>query len=239
MYGQKFGRKLVKTAQNREKKEWAREEPKLDNARRLRGIYFIDPDERNSQECEEKTGKTHGSNHALQKTRASRKWLQSRTVYPRRSPKQCTVEKWNPMNPRDNAQNLRCPKTMKITWQVKDYNLAHKFIPVPQAMKIPDAKAAVDKEWKSSRQFQHGNLMKSQEEEGGYSGSTKRQKESPLCCTDGHVSPQKCRVGTQMTEVLRQSRARGRHCERRLWSLCSKCLAQPCAIVSGWWIILP
>ena len=27
------------------------------------------------------------------------------------------------------------------------YNLVHKFIPVPQAMKIPAAKAAVDKEW--------------------------------------------------------------------------------------------
>ena len=27
------------------------------------------------------------------------------------------------------------------------YNLDHKFIPVP-AMKIPDAKAVVDKEWK-------------------------------------------------------------------------------------------
>ena len=28
------------------------------------------------------------------------------------------------------------------------YNLVHKFILVPQAMIIPDAKAAVDKEWK-------------------------------------------------------------------------------------------
>ena len=27
------------------------------------------------------------------------------------------------------------------------YNLVHKFIPRPQAMKIPAAKAAVDKEW--------------------------------------------------------------------------------------------
>ena len=27
-------------------------------------------------------------------------------------------------------------------------NLVHKFIPMPQAMKILDAKAAVDKEWK-------------------------------------------------------------------------------------------
>ena len=31
---------------------------------------------------------------------------------------------------------------------VLHYNLVHKFVPMPQAMKIPDAKAAVDKEWK-------------------------------------------------------------------------------------------
>ena len=37
--------KIGKAAQNREKQEWAKEEPKLDNARRQRGIYFIDPDD--------------------------------------------------------------------------------------------------------------------------------------------------------------------------------------------------
>ena len=31
---------------------------------------------------------------------------------------------------------------------LQHYNLVHKFIPMPQAMKIPAAKAAVDKEWK-------------------------------------------------------------------------------------------
>ena len=31
------------------------------------------------------------------------------------------------------------------------YNLVHKFIPVPQAMKSPYAKAAVDKEWQKAR----------------------------------------------------------------------------------------
>ena len=30
---------------------------------------------------------------------------------------------------------------------LQHYNLVHKFIPVPQAMKIPETKAAVDKEW--------------------------------------------------------------------------------------------
>ena len=29
------------------------------------------------------------------------------------------------------------------------YNLVHKFIPMPGGMKIPDAKAAVDKEWQN------------------------------------------------------------------------------------------
>ena len=31
---------------------------------------------------------------------------------------------------------------------LKHYNFVHKFNPMPQAMKIPDAKAAVDREWK-------------------------------------------------------------------------------------------
>ena len=31
---------------------------------------------------------------------------------------------------------------------VTHYNLVHKFIPLPQAMKNPDATAAVDQEWK-------------------------------------------------------------------------------------------
>ena len=30
---------------------------------------------------------------------------------------------------------------------LQHYNLVHKFIPVPHAMKIPAAKAAVNKEW--------------------------------------------------------------------------------------------
>ena len=34
--------------------------------------------------------------------------------------------------------------------------LVHKFIPMPQAMKIPAAKAAVDKEWGNWKRFQRG-----------------------------------------------------------------------------------
>ena len=94
-------------------------------------------------------------------------------------------------------------------------NLVHKFIPMPQAMNIPDAKPAVDKEWKDARNNTSLELGKSQEQKGGYSGSTKRQKVSPLYFIDGHMSPQKCGVGTKATEVQRQSHAPRRQCKRR------------------------
>ena len=39
---------------------------------------------------------------------------------------------------------------------LQHYNLVHKFIPMPLAMKIPAAKAAVDKEWEIWRKFRRG-----------------------------------------------------------------------------------
>ena len=40
------------------------------------------------------------------------------------------------------------------------YNLVHKFIPMPQVMKIPAAKAAVDKEWEKLEKISAWNLTK-------------------------------------------------------------------------------
>ena len=39
---------------------------------------------------------------------------------------------------------------------LQHYNLVHKFIPMPQTMKSPAAKAAVDKEWKNWRKVRRG-----------------------------------------------------------------------------------
>ena len=43
---------------------------------------------------------------------------------------------------------------------LQHYNLVHKFIPMPQAMKIPAAKAAVDKEWEKLEKISVWNLTK-------------------------------------------------------------------------------
>ena len=49
--------KIGKAAQSREKQEWAKEEPKLDSARRRRGIYIIDPDDKEYKEIHKKKKK--------------------------------------------------------------------------------------------------------------------------------------------------------------------------------------
>ena len=43
---------------------------------------------------------------------------------------------------------------------LQHYNLVHKFIPMPQAMKIPAAKAVVNKEWEKLEKFSAWNLPK-------------------------------------------------------------------------------
>ena len=43
---------------------------------------------------------------------------------------------------------------------LQHYNLVHKFIPMAQAIKIPAAKAAVDKEWEKLEKISAWNLTK-------------------------------------------------------------------------------
>ena len=43
-------KKLGRNAQLKERQKWSHEKPKLDNARKLRGIYFIDPEDKEFKE---------------------------------------------------------------------------------------------------------------------------------------------------------------------------------------------
>ena len=61
---------------------------------------------------------------------------------------------WKPVNPQDCVWKWKYLPHYhedhiagKGDNSLQHYNLVHKFIPMPQAMKIPAAKAAVDKEW--------------------------------------------------------------------------------------------
>ena len=93
-----------------------------------------------------------------------------------------------------------CAKDTSMT----RYNLVHKFILIPQVMKIPDSNVAVDK-MERARETQHGN-WKDQQQEGGYSRNTKSPKESPLYCTDRHTLSQKEK--TELEPKLQQHTGR-------------------------------
>ena len=58
-------KKMSEAAQRKEKQKWAIEKPKLDNAKRLRGIYFIDPAD-DIIKSVEKVGSSDASSNALQ-----------------------------------------------------------------------------------------------------------------------------------------------------------------------------
>ena len=80
------------------------------------------------------------------------------------------------------------------------YNLVHKFIPMPDAMKFPDAKAAVDKEWENLEMLPSCYSTKVKKQKRSYSG-TQKEKRSPFCYADGHLSSQNCGVGAEAANV--------------------------------------
>ena len=72
-------------------------------------------------------------------------------------------------------KKLHCGERVQFD---KSPQFGAKFIPVPQAMKFPDA----DDQRKELK--------------GSHPGSTKREEGSPFCYIDGHLSSQKCGVRT-------------------------------------------
>ena len=156
-------RGLARNAKLKEKHKWSNEKPKLDNARRLRGIYFIDPEDKEFKET----------------IRNARKKLETpmATAMPCKT---CKKSKHGEIRSKTNdfkseiacileareSTRLRMEETLpnhhedhiarKGNNSLQHYNLVHKFIPMPQAMKIPAAKAAVDKEWEILKRFRRG-----------------------------------------------------------------------------------
>ena len=137
----------------KEKQKWSHEKPQLDNARKLRGIYFIDPEDKEFKET----------------FKNARKKLETPTAPAMpckisKNNKNCgNVDKSNKIKSKlacileaSESTRLRMGESLpthhedhvaaKGNNSLQHYNLVHKFIPLPQAIKIPAAKAAVDEE---------------------------------------------------------------------------------------------
>ena len=139
--------------------EW---ELHLENARKLRGIYFIDPEDKECKETIKNGRKKLETSMAPAmhcKIMKSNKNFGSGASNKIKSRLACILETCE-------STRLRMGESLpnhhedhiagKGDNSLQHYNLVHKFIPVPQAMKIPAAKAAVDKEWENWRKFRRG-----------------------------------------------------------------------------------
>ena len=182
--------RIGKAPQNREKQAWAREKPKLDKARRLRGIYCVDPDDRKCQKLSKMRGenwKDPWRQPCCARVNLSITKVRSQRLEMKRDPKREMVEKWNLMNTWDSEHNVCNPKSMKIALLEKDLLRWHitiwctSFCRCHKRWKFRMQKLPWTMNGKSSRRFQHRIRKKNQEQEGGCSSGAKRKQECPLC----------------------------------------------------------
>ena len=132
---------MSNATKRKEKQKWAIEKPKLDNARRLRGIYFINPDDEEFKDIMKMLVESW-------KSRCQPQCLANFNLIST-GQHACTVEADESMRkrmqgyPHKNHEDHIAGKGMS---SLSHYKLVHIFIPMPQAMKTPDAKTAVEKD---------------------------------------------------------------------------------------------
>ena len=112
---------------------------------------------------------------------------------------------------------------MKSTLQnsVLHCNLVHEFIPVPQAMKIPDAKAAVDKEWKKLETIPAWDVRKIKSKKEVIKEAQKNNNKIHFASLMDLYHLKNSELEPQFQKYKRKGCASRRHWERRLWSPCS------------------
>ena len=149
---------MSSASQRKEMQKWALEIPKLDNSRKLKGIYFIDPKDEEFMETVKNERKKLEIRMEAAMPCKIRKNRHRKTCSPsdiRKTKMACIVEA-------DESTRKRLEGTLpehhehhsagKGSNSLNHYNLVHKFISVPHEMKIPDVRAPVEKEWEKTRE---------------------------------------------------------------------------------------
>ena len=144
---------MSEAPKRKEKHKWSIEKPNLDNARKMRGIYFIDPDDGEFQDIMKNARrKADVPMPATMPCKIQREKYRetSRVEKDCKTKYACIVEADESTRKRmegslhKNHEGHIAGKGMN---SLSRYNLVHKFVPMPQALRIPDTKAAAEKEW--------------------------------------------------------------------------------------------
>ena len=124
---------MGKHAKLKKKQKWSEEKIHLENAQKLRRIYFIDPED---TEFTETIKNARKKLKTVAPSMPCKKWIHKNAYG-----KFDTASSWRPY----------CKKRRQFI--TAHYYLVHTFLPKPQFMKIPAPKAAVDKEWEKLEKF--------------------------------------------------------------------------------------
>ena len=154
---------MGKHAKLKEKQKWSEEKLHLENARKLRAIYFIDPEDKEFKETIKNARKKLETSMAPAVPCIIVKIFGSGGSNKIKAKLACILEA-------DESTRMRMGNSMPHYHQdhfagkgensLQHFNLVHKFIPMPRAMKILAAKAAVDKEWEKLEKISAWNLTK-------------------------------------------------------------------------------
>ena len=186
---------MGKHAKLKEKQKWSNEKLHLENARKSRGIYFIDPEDKEFKETIKNARKKLETSVALampckilkKNCGSGSNKIKTKVVCILEADESTRMRMGNSM-----PHYLQDPFAAKGENSLQHYNVVHKFILIPQAMKIPAAKAAVDKEWENMEKISVWNLTKVRSkkeviDEARTSGATVH-----FCIINGHMSSEKC-----------------------------------------------
>ena len=212
---------MRRNAQLKEWHEWSHEKPKLDNARKLREIHFIDPEDKEFKETIKnvrekletplapamlcKTSKK--SKHGV--TRGKSNEIKSKLA--------CILEASESTRPRLEESLPNCHEDHiagRGDTSLQHHNVVHKFIPMPQTMKIPAANAAVDQEWEKLEKIPAWDLTKVRSsseviDEARTKGATFHFASLMDIC---HLK--NAELETKAPKIQRSSCIPRRHCER-------------------------
>ena len=151
-----FWKSMGKHAKLKEKQKRSHEKLHLENARKLRGIYFIDPEDKEFKETIKNARKKLETSVAPAMPCKIMKNCGDNGSDKNKTKLACILEA-------NESTRVRMGNSVPHNYEdhiagkgdnsLQHYTLVHKFILMPQAMKIPAAKAAVDKEWEKLEKF--------------------------------------------------------------------------------------
>ena len=129
----------------------------------MRGIYFIDPEDKEYKETSKNARKKLEPSVAPAMPCKIMKNCGSGGSDKNKTKLACILEANESTRMRmgnSEPHNHEDHVAGKSENSLQHYNLVHKFIPMPQAAKIPATKAAVDKEWAKLEKISAWNLTK-------------------------------------------------------------------------------